>query len=378
MPFPVDVKYVPTLTLRPAEMRGLRELPQTSKNMIAPHILLRPWTTAQYLQSALNVIVDLKCSNIIIDFDENFSLAKSTGERPILGELRELFNEANGYEAWIKFTLENGFIPCVLAGSDSDQVQRQIEAFSAAKVFTFLRFSPQGGSGRQARQIAAIKAAAQIFDGDQLGVIIDFGQQAIGWDQESMLAFSATKLVLSLGPISLIVISATTFPDSFEGRRHQTIFERTLFSKLAIPGNDTRLVYGDRGSARAKRQASGGGAPLPRIDLPVENAWYFFRERPAVAVDPVTGNEVDVGISERKVARATAYRQASRRAMKSEHWGTAPKVWGTQMIQDTAAGQGAIGSPAYATAARINIHLFTQAHYGLPGGNTGDEPWQEF
>ena len=38
--------YVPLLAVRPAEMTALQELPEKSKDLLFPCVLLRPWVSA--------------------------------------------------------------------------------------------------------------------------------------------------------------------------------------------------------------------------------------------------------------------------------------------------------------------------------------------
>ena len=48
-----EVDYVPLLSVRPAEIRALKELPEKTKDRLLPFMFLRPWTTAQQLDNAL-------------------------------------------------------------------------------------------------------------------------------------------------------------------------------------------------------------------------------------------------------------------------------------------------------------------------------------
>jgi hypothetical protein len=120
------------------------------------------------------------------------------------------------------------------------------------------------------------------------------------------------------------------------------------------------LIYSDRGSARVERQQGGGGAPAPRIDYPLQLDWDFFR-------------------SDDRVGFA-GYQQQSQRLMATARtgpWNPSLRVWGTQMIERTAAGDtSAIGSPQKATAARINLHLQLQTFHDEPeAAEDTDEDW---
>ena len=58
------------------------------------------------------------------------------------------------------------------------------------------------------------------------------------------------------------------------------------------------------------------------------------------------------------------YTLCAKKIMAEEYWMPDLRLWGTQMIEQTALGDKfGINSPAKATAVRINIHLHTQLHY---------------
>jgi hypothetical protein len=138
------------------------------------------------------------------------------------------------------------------------------------------------------------------------------------------------------------------------GVSDQPIYERRLFDTLL---DTDRLIYSDRGSARVERQTGGGGQPAPRIDYPLFDLWDFYRS------DDLVG--------------FPGYQQQAINVMTGGNWNPALRVWGTQMIERTAAGDmSAIGSPQKATAARINLHLQLQAFYGAPdAAEDTDEDW---
>jgi len=48
--------YVPTLAIRPCEMKGLEFLPDATKNGMIPCFLLAPWVNAHALERAIDRI----------------------------------------------------------------------------------------------------------------------------------------------------------------------------------------------------------------------------------------------------------------------------------------------------------------------------------
>lgn len=366
-------KYIPTLSVRPAEIRGLRELPQDAKARLLPHILLRPWTTAKSLDSALEKVFDTKCKSYIFDIDSTISLKREPGERPVFRELRQLKEARGGYQRWIDFNIKHGTFPVALIGSDPAENVAQIHNLSDAGIPFIIKLSLSENFKLFKNQMNLLRSTSDILNKNEVAVLLDCSQQSRDWAQKELIISNIIKAIRKVLN-SPIIISSTTFPSSFEGVKHQSIYERTLFSKLSK--NNSEIFYGDRGSARAFSDQGGGGAPLPRIDLPVENAWYFFRKRPKLELND-DGDDIST-IESRRENRFDAYVKAAKSAKRSDWWDSTPNIWAHQMIEDTAAGNGAITSPAMSTSVRINMHLYTQAFYGEPEGNTGDEPWEEF
>jgi hypothetical protein len=97
--------------------------------------------------------------------------------------------------------------------------------------------------------------------------------------------------------------------------------------------------------------------PSPRIDYPLPLDWRFYRSEDLMGF--------------------AGYRQQARILTRSSIWNPALRVWGTQMIERTVAGDtSAISNPARSTAARINLHLQVQTFYDDPdAAEDTDEDW---
>jgi hypothetical protein len=169
----------------------------------------------------------------------------------------------------------------------------------------------------------------------------------LGWTRDliarELWASTVLATVADQQPESEVVVSASTFPDSFRPRvRDVEVFsERGLFDALSRRHNALSLTYGDWGSTRAPRESS----PMRlvrRIDLPLTREWIFFRD---------SGDE--------------DYADIARRVVGDSAWPSELNIWGTYVIQGTAEGvPGSIRGQAAAAAARVNIHLHRQAHFG--------------
>ena len=347
-----DVPYLPILSLRPAEMRALEELPNLTKDRLLPVIHLRPWVTSHRLESAIARIADAYGNRrVVIAMGER----EQTSERPVYGQLEALREPAYGFRQWCEFFEANqNYIPAMQFSPEVPHEEAQIArlfgmdrglvVIVVREAFPFM-------------SVIARRVGERSAGGQGVCFVIDFGIATRDFLQVASVAAGYIDTIRGFAPAAHIALSASSFPDSFVGVSDQPIYERRLFDTLP---NRERLIYSDRGSARIERQTGGGGQPAPRIDYPLSDLWDFYRS------DDLVGFE--------------GYRQQAIRLMGTEAndiWNPALRVWGTQMIERTAAGDtSAIGSPNKATAARINLHLQLQTFYGAPGAaeNT-DEDW---
>jgi hypothetical protein len=337
------------LSRRPGEMRALEELPNLTKDRVLPVIHLRPWVGSHRLENATSRIADAYGDRrVVIAMGER----EQPNERPVHGQLEALRQPAHGYREWCEFfeTHEN-YIPAMQFSPEVPQEEAQI-----ARLFGMNRglmvIVERPAFGRMA--VIARRLGERSEGGQGVCFVIDFGVAGRDHLQVAAVAAGYIDTIRAYAPEAKIALSASSFPDSFVGINDQPIYERRLFDTL--PNHD-RLVYSDRGSARVERQTGGGGQPAPRIDYPLFDMWDFYRS------DDTVGFE--------------GYREQAIELMASANWNPALRVWGTQMIERTAAGDtSAIGSPQKATAARINLHLQMQTFYGAPDlAEDTDEDW---
>lgn len=342
---PVDIshlRYVPTLQVRPAEMNALQELPDQDKNQILPVVLLGSWVNSHQLSKTTDRLYAAFPGRPWIA-DLSSSQNEPSVRRPVHDELEGLVDPKNGFGNWCSFIEEQPLaIPCLRLENPSelrDQI-RQLQSYDRGLVVRLQRalmpILPQ------------VLSALRRYEQENLVVILEQGQ--VGRDILSRAA-EITQDIRQINealPGAAIVLSATSFPFSFTNLSFQDIYERIFFQtvKQAIP--QVKLVYGDHGSARDETR-KGGGIPAPRIDYPLRTEWKFFRS------EDNTGEMV------------AGYKAVAKALKGSRDWDPRLRIWGTQMIERTAAGDPfAISSPARSTAARINIHLHRQLFYDDP------------
>lgn len=347
-----DVPYLPTLGMRPAEMRALEELPGQTKDALLPLIPLRPWVGAHRLQSVVDRIAQSYGDRPLVVTVGEREPAK---DRPVFAELERLRDPSGGFSNWQAFIFDHPrYIPVAQLGIDPTQ-----EAAQIAALYAFGRGLVIHVESVAFGNLAAISAltGAGTGGGDGVCFIVDFGAASADHLQVAARTRGYIDTIRQYAPNAFVSISASSFPSSFNGLTQQEIYERRLFNELqaqAIP----RLIYGDRGSARAEALSGGSGTIPARIDYPQFNDWRFYR----------SDDTGFVGYVEQAVALMG----------DTTVWNGALRVWGTQMIERTArSDHSAIDNPAKATAARINLHLQLQTFYGrLDDAEDTEEDWE--
>jgi hypothetical protein len=349
-----DLDYLPVLSVRPSEMRALEELPNRTKDGLLPIIQLRPWGASHNFQNTIDRVQEAYGNRPIVaalGFPELI-----TSRRPVHDQLDALRLSNRGFRNWCAFIREHeSFIPAVQFGppdSERDQIACLAEMGRGLVVI----IEPPAFD---VITDVAHRVAEQTDGGTDVCFVLDYLRAS----RDHLLVAAATtrrlQRVLEAAPNAFVAVSASSFPDSFVNVPDQPIFERRLFDEV-VPNFADRLIYSDRGSARVERQQAGGGTPSPRIDYALRRDWRFYR------------SEDQVGFA--------GYRQQARELMNDDDvWNSELRVWGTQMIERTAAGDSsAISNPARSTAARINIHLQVQTFYADPAAALEtDEDWQD-
>ncbi|WP_322965868.1 beta family protein [Sphingomonas fuzhouensis] len=344
-----DVPYLPLLSIRPAEMRALEELPNTTKDRLLPIVHLRPWVGSHRLENATGRIAEAYGDRrVVIAMGER----EQPNERPVHAELATLRQPAHGFREWCNFFEQNeNYIPAMQFSPEVPEEEAQIaRLFGLERGLVVIIERPAFGF----MGVIARRVGERTGGGQGVCFVIDFGIASRDHLQVAAIATGYINTIREHAPAAYVALSASSFPDSFVGVSDQPIYERRLFDTMA---ETDRLIYSDRGSARVERQTGGGGQPAPRIDYPLFDLWDFYRS------DDLVG--------------FPGYQQQAINVMAGGNWNPALRVWGTQMIERTAAGDmSAIGSPQKATAARINLHLQLQTFYGAPGdAEDTDEDW---
>lgn len=350
-------------------MRALQELPESDKDALFPVLPLKPWQSALHLDSTLSRIEEAYGKRpFFVDIDEPEFTAPEK-RRPVHDEIENLLVSINGYENWCNYVEKRSNLVPALQLSDLTQFSKQLDRLYSLgrgllvpiKDFQFSNLTE------------IVKAvAARTLDGVDICFLLDIGQSDKSLLEKQAEFTSYIKTISAHANYSFSAISASSFPVSFVGRTSQDIYERQLFDGVLIHSGVNRLIYSDRGGAKAERQNGGGGTPAPRIDYAHPQRWTFFRDE--------TPADMDLTPEARRILKIKAYiAQAKLLTADTSVWDPSLPLWGTQMIQRTALGDmDAINSPVRATAARINLHLHRQLFYDDPGAAYDtDEEWTD-
>lgn len=343
--------YVPLLHARLAEIRALRELPNSSKNLTVPIVKLRPWLNSKTLDRALEVVEEAVGNRLYgLDLDDyKFEVAPDPS-KPARVEFSALFDPTDAFRNYYDL-VESGpnRIPVFRnIASQNPQISDQLDQAEELERGLFVRASP-------ALPGALLTVANLVIERDMDNVVFVLD---CGWGRDILAqAAICTGIVQSLVDKSdelEIVVAASSFPNSFVGIGDRGEFlanERRLFQEVRRLVNGGNITYGDWGSTRPPSDP----VPMrniPRIDLARPSDWVCFRSE--------DGEEYD---------------DIAQRAMSDAAWDGALGIWGEYMIEATATGaDGSIRSPAMAAAVRVNLHLHQQANFDNPDGlHVGDE-----
>ncbi len=346
-----EVPYLAILGMRPAEMRALEELPGQTKDALLPMVPLRPWVGAHYLESAQERIVQSYGERPIVVSVGEREVPK---KRPVFAELEALRDPSRGFRNWCDFIEDNGsYIPTAQIGVNPNE-----ELIQFAQLHALGRGLVVHLERPTFPNLHIISGMIGGMTNGGLGVcfILDFGTASADHLHVAALTVGYIEALLNHSPNAHVSISASSFPSSFSNITGQPIYERRLFNEVAMQVALGRLIYSDRGSARAEQLSGGSGVIPARIDYPLFDDWLFFRS---------------------DEAGFDGYVEQAQVLQTSEFWNADLRVWGTQMIERTARGDhSAIDTPLKATAARINLHLQMQAFYGdMDDAQDTEEDW---
>ena len=352
--------YLVTLSVRPAELRGLKELPGGTKDRLRPLLLLAPWLATSPLSRALEKFeAAYPLRPYFVDVDTYYQANSNINDAKTLWQ--QLANKPADINAWWSLLDDFPFAnPCLLtADQPIERVREQISwARERGRTFCIrMNMSPLG-SGLPSWMPTLVAELASEGANDY-AVVFEFG-----WIKDPLevaaIASAYTRTFFSNIPAEVpVAVSCTSFPTDFtpfDGVSEVLFTNRDLMAQVQRATNHPKIVYGDWGSTRP-RSYGHASTPKNRIDFPGDRSWFFARDK----------------------AESVDFQVAAKRITGGSSWTGRLGIWGEQLIEGTAAGQTfAIDTMAKMYSARINIHLHRQAFYNeLPPPSALDEEWND-
>ena len=354
-------EYLVTLSVRPAELSGLKELPGATKDALTPLLLLAPWLGTSPLSRALDKFEEsYPARPYFIDVDTYYRV----NDRP--NEAKEtwarLADEPAELDVWWQLLSDYpNSNPCLLLARQSNEGIRQQITWARENDRTFclrVNIAKESASYMPPRLPSLVNELAAEGANDY-AVVFEFGLvqdplqvavKAVGYFNTILSSISAEVPV---------AVCCTSFPSDFTTYDNIDLCHftnRVLRDQMQRETNHPRIIYSDWGTTKPRTYGH-ASPPKNRIDYPTDDSWIIARDQD----EPVS------------------FQEAAQRITNSAHWSGTLGIWGEQLIEGTAGGQAfAIDTMPKMYAARINIHLHRQAFYSeLPSPDTLDEEWSD-
>lgn len=330
-----EYNYYPALRTRAAELTGLKNLSAAHKEKVLPLVTLGKWPRSDDIQASLEKAVD------------------AMGDLPLLLDVtrepkhhtqssQALLAPEGNFEAWRRFVSQYEQVVPVVQITDEAKLReiivqaREFERERGSLAFRIINLHRDISKVISALVALESPASAMIF--------LDVGYIRGNLPLAAAAAIGAINQVRQEVPEAIISVLSTSFPSSVTAFCQQTpergvidIMERELFESL---GGSDICIYGDHSSIHAVVYEDVGGRFVPRIDLPLDDAWCFER-RPGADSSGYVDAANAILLAYPNIAEADS--------------------WGAEMIRNAARGEIAgMGSPAKWIAVRVNMHIARQ------------------
>ena len=354
-------QYAPLIHTRISEVRGLRELPDSTKDLILPLFVLRPWPRAKTLKVAFERITEaIGGRQFAVDLECEFPKAEPENDAQI--EFDELRNPHNSFAAYYKKIDQiEGAIPVLQLTGDLAELPAQLDQMQKIGRGGFARITR-----KNFQYIEQVAAAVSNLPPDQFSIFVDAGWQR-DILQQSAWALSMAQHFFDQSPDRAIVVCGSSFPIDFakiNGSSTFSINERLLFNHVRNNLN-ANLVYGDWASTRPPSYDDAIRRTVPRVDIAPSTEWPVYRAQKVEKLDQ----------NDEPILAWESYQEVAERLISSHYWGNVPPIWGRYTIECTANDlSNSIKSPMVAAAVRVNLHMHVQAHFNTPEllGHTDD------
>lgn len=331
------IHYLPVLRSRRAELRGYAELRQETKDSLHPIVSLGKLGR---VDDAHRVLEDIskRVGRCFLD------LNTATGQA--CSQWSALCDPSDNFQAWRQLaqTVEGVTPVALLRDATSERpFIRQVLLIENQFGAVVIR------SRRPAQDLASLQAALAAVDSvNNVLIVLDLGYIRGAVEPKQTETRRVISALRTTDPSARIAVIGSSYPRSISvyGDRRGTlqILERELHASI---GGDEVAIYGDHASIYPEPYEASVSRWVPRIDYCLEDAWRFERHRD------------DAG----------GYVACATHIVDAADWDPAfaDRSWGAEIIRRTAANQeveGGFGAPGNWIAARVNMHIERQTHYG--------------
>lgn len=347
-----QIRYLPAIRTRQAELYGYRQLRQTTKSALTPLLSLGKLGREEDPSKILAQASAEVGGKYFVDLNP-FSGQMCAGFETIC-------KPDNAYEAWRNLVAtQPNAIPVALVGEGPterpfiQQVRRLERDFGVAVIRT----------RRPLQELPILQAAlSAVDDVNNMLIILDFGYIRGSLEvreAECLQIITALRLV---DPAIRIVTMASSFPKSVaaygDSKHPLEILERDLHWHL---GGDQVAIYGDHSSIFPLPSEPTMSRWVPRVDYCLPNHWVFRRYR----------------------SEDGGFVRCAQEIVALPDWDPlfAEQVWGAGIIRRTAEtgqDQKSFGSPRNWIAARVNMHIERQHTLSFAAPGESDDEDDDF
>ncbi len=334
--------YIPIIKTTNAELRGYETLSEEIKSSVIPLFeLTKSRKTKIVPHGDVNRSIE-KLSTIV---GKNRFILDLTSHPDLMNyQIETLLNEDDGFDEWYKFLNEYSelnIIPVVHAYEDGDLHQVTASAEKLESLFDFLAFRGEANDEYTSNYIDSITQG--MTNSNNLYVIIDAGYV----DNLNLYAVlnnvsNRIREIRENHPDLPITICSSSFPrsvtDTPNGGDDYGVIdmcEVSLYVNISSSFPDDRnLYYGDYASIHPFRYDARGGAWVPRVDFPLDDAYIYHRYR----------------------RNKGGYVRAAKAMINDDDFDQID-CWGFEQILDAADDSPSGLSPSFWIAVRMNIHV---------------------
>ena len=347
-----QIRYLPSIRTRQAELRGYRELRDDTKDELVPIFSLGKLGRVNQVDDVAGRVVEAAVGEYFLDVNCNANQRCEDWAR--------MFDSANAFSTWRSFVAEQeGAVPVALIPRDRSlrAFVRQVLAIEQDHQVVHIRTRNPTADRRLLQS-----AVAAVDDVDNLLITLDFGYIRSSVEATELEAEQIINELRELDAAVRVCFMASSFPRAVSAFGEEggvlEILERAVHENL---GGDNVAIYGDHASIYPDPYTAEMTRFVPRIDYATPNSWIFRRHR-------VNTARADNG----------GWPQCAREILDLPDWDEdfQEDVWGPQIIAEQAASTeplAGFGSPANWIAVRVNTHIERQLEYGTSAIDDDDD-----